>query len=41
MFGSQPEIDGEPIPEMSRWSYRTLIALNKIRSERVRRRSVR
>jgi transcriptional regulator with XRE-family HTH domain len=37
MFGSQPEVDGEPIPEMSRWSYRTLIALNKIRSERVRR----
>jgi transcriptional regulator with XRE-family HTH domain len=37
MFGSQPEIDGEPIPEMSRWSYRTLLALNKIRSERVRR----
>jgi transcriptional regulator with XRE-family HTH domain len=37
MFGGQPEIDGEPIPEMSRWSYRTLIALNKIRSERVRR----
>jgi transcriptional regulator with XRE-family HTH domain len=37
MFGSQPEIDGEPIPEMSRWSYRTLIALNKIRSEPVRR----
>jgi transcriptional regulator with XRE-family HTH domain len=37
MFGSQPKVDGEPIPEMSRWSYRTLIALNKIRSERVRR----
>jgi transcriptional regulator with XRE-family HTH domain len=37
MFGSQPEIDGEPIPEISRWSYRTLMALNKIRSERVRR----
>jgi transcriptional regulator with XRE-family HTH domain len=37
MFGSQPEIDGEPIPEMSRWSYRTLIALNKIRNERIRR----
>jgi transcriptional regulator with XRE-family HTH domain len=37
MFGSQPEVDGEPIPEMSRWSYRTLIALNKIKSERVRR----
>ena len=37
MFGSQPEVDGEPIPEMSHWSYRTLIALNKIRSEQVRR----
>jgi transcriptional regulator with XRE-family HTH domain len=37
MFGNQPEIDGEPIPEMSRWSYRTLIALNRIRSESVRR----
>jgi transcriptional regulator with XRE-family HTH domain len=37
MFGDQPEIDGEPIPEMTRWSYRTLIALNKIRSESVRR----
>ena len=37
MFGSQPEVDGEPIPEMSRWSYRTLIALNKIKSERVKR----
>jgi transcriptional regulator with XRE-family HTH domain len=37
MFGSQPEVDGEPLPEMSRWSYRTLIALNKIRSERVKR----
>jgi len=37
MFGNQPEIDGEPIPEMTRWSYRTLIALNKIKSERVRR----
>ena len=37
MFGDQPEIDGEPIPQMTRWSYRTLIALNKIRSERVRR----
>ena len=37
MFGSQPEVDGEPIPEMSPWSYRTLVALNKIRSERVRR----
>jgi transcriptional regulator with XRE-family HTH domain len=37
MFGSQPNLDGEPIPEMSRWSYRTLIALNKIKSERVRR----
>jgi hypothetical protein len=37
MFGSQPEVDGEPIPEMSAWSYRTLVALNKIRSEQVRR----
>jgi transcriptional regulator with XRE-family HTH domain len=37
MFGNQPKIDGEPIPEMTRWSYRTLIALNKIRSESVRR----
>jgi transcriptional regulator with XRE-family HTH domain len=37
MFGIQPEVDGEPIPEMTQWSYRTLIALNKIRSERVRR----
>jgi hypothetical protein len=37
MFGNQPKIDGEPIPQMTRWSYRTLIALNKIRSERVRR----
>ena len=37
MFGNQPEIDGEPLPEMTRWSYRTLIALNKIRSESVRR----
>jgi transcriptional regulator with XRE-family HTH domain len=37
IFGSQPAVEGEPIPEMSRWSYRTLIALNKIRSESVRR----
>jgi transcriptional regulator with XRE-family HTH domain len=37
MFGSQPEVDGEAIPEMSQWSYRTLVALNKIRSEQVRR----
>jgi transcriptional regulator with XRE-family HTH domain len=37
MFGEQPKIDGEPIPQMTRWSYRTLIALNKIRSETVRR----
>jgi transcriptional regulator with XRE-family HTH domain len=37
MFGSPPEVDGEPIPEMSPWSYRTLVALNKIRSEQVRR----
>jgi transcriptional regulator with XRE-family HTH domain len=35
MFGSQPEVDGEPIPE-SPWSYRTLVALNKIRSQRIR-----
>jgi hypothetical protein len=37
MFGKQPKIDGEPIPEMTRWSHRMLIALNKIRSESVRR----
>ncbi len=37
MFGGQPKVDGEPLPEMSRWSYRTLIALNKIKSESVRR----
>jgi hypothetical protein len=37
MFGNQPKIDGKPIPEMTPWSYRTLIALNKIKSERVRR----
>ena len=37
MFGKQPEIDGEPIPEMTPWSYRTLTALNKIKSDRVRR----
>ena len=37
MFGSQPEVDGEPIPEMSPWSYRTLVALNKISSDGVRR----
>jgi hypothetical protein len=37
MFGDQPEIDGEPVPEMTQWSYRTLIALNTIRSERVKR----
>ena len=37
MFGKQPEIDGEPIPEMTRWSYRTLIALNKIKNDRMRR----
>jgi transcriptional regulator with XRE-family HTH domain len=37
MFGSQPKVDGEPIPEMTRWAYRTLIALNKIRSESVKR----
>jgi transcriptional regulator with XRE-family HTH domain len=33
MFGSQPKVDGE----MSSWSYRILVALNKIRSEQVRR----
>ena len=37
MFGKQREIDGEPIPEMTPWSYRTLIALNKIKSDHVRR----
>ena len=37
MFGDHPKVDGEPIPEMSRWSYRTLIALNKIKSESVKR----
>ena len=40
LFDFKPELvkrDGEPIPEMTRWAYRTLIALNKIRSERVRR----
>jgi transcriptional regulator with XRE-family HTH domain len=37
MFGGQPNVDGDPIPEMSRWSYRTLIALNKIKSESVKR----
>jgi transcriptional regulator with XRE-family HTH domain len=37
MFGKQPEIDGEPIPEMTPWSYRTLIALNKIKSDHIRR----
>jgi transcriptional regulator with XRE-family HTH domain len=37
MFGKQPEIDGEPIPQMTPWSYRTLIALNKIKSDRMRR----
>ena len=37
MFGKQPEIDGEPIPEMTRWSYRTLIALNKIKNDRMKR----
>jgi hypothetical protein len=30
-------VDGEPIPAMTPWSYRTLIALNKIKSESVRR----
>jgi transcriptional regulator with XRE-family HTH domain len=37
VFGNQPEVDGEPIPEMSPWSYRTLVALNKIKSEQIRR----
>jgi transcriptional regulator with XRE-family HTH domain len=37
MFGGQPNVDGDSIPEMSRWSYRTLIALNKIKSESVKR----
>jgi transcriptional regulator with XRE-family HTH domain len=37
MFGSQPRIDGEPIPVMTPWAYRTLMALDKLRSERVRR----
>jgi len=37
MFGKQPEIDGEPIPQMTPWSYRTLIALNKIKNDRMRR----
>jgi transcriptional regulator with XRE-family HTH domain len=37
IFGKQPEIDSEPITEMTVLSYRTLIALNKIKSERVRR----
>ncbi len=37
MFGDLPKIDGEPIPEMTPWSYRMLIALNKIRSEQIRR----
>jgi transcriptional regulator with XRE-family HTH domain len=37
MFGDQPEVDGEPIPAMTPWSYRTLVGLNKIKSESVRR----
>ena len=37
MFGEQPQIDSEPIPAMTQWSYRTLIALNKIKSESMRR----
>jgi transcriptional regulator with XRE-family HTH domain len=37
MFGNQPKIDGEPIPVMTPWAYRTLMALDKLRSERVRR----
>ena len=37
MFGSQPKIDGESIPVMTPWAYRTLLALDRIGSERVRR----
>jgi transcriptional regulator with XRE-family HTH domain len=37
MFGNPPKIDGEPIPVMTPWAYRTLSALDKIRSDRVRR----
>jgi transcriptional regulator with XRE-family HTH domain len=37
MFGNQPKIDGEPIPVMTPWAYRTLLALNKIGSDRVKR----
>lgn len=36
MFGPLPTIDGEPIEVMSPWAYRTLAALNKIRSRRVK-----
>ena len=37
MFDSPLKIDGEPIPVMTPWAYRTLSALDKIRSDRVRR----
>jgi transcriptional regulator with XRE-family HTH domain len=37
MFGKLSEIEGQPIPEMTPWSYRTLIALNKITTDHVRR----
>ena len=31
------KVDGEPIPAITQWSCRTLIALNKIKSESMRR----
>ena len=37
VFDSPLKIDGEPIPVMTPWAYRTLSALDKIRSDRVRR----
>ena len=37
MFGNQPDVDGEPIPTLTQWSYRTLVALNKIKNESVKR----
>ena len=37
MFDSPLKIDGEPIPVMTPWAYRTLSALDKIRSASVRR----
>jgi transcriptional regulator with XRE-family HTH domain len=37
MFDKKPETDGEPIPEMTPWSYRTLSALNKIKSDYIKR----